>query len=176
MNNKKVLIIGGVIIFVFLIAVGVLYFVGNQRQKGMEGETSINGASLSDIGNIPVPEIGEIPENESVSVPVSVTEAAKGVSAKLRTFNISAENGKFIRPTVIVDKNDTVHINFTAVDDDYDMTVPDYGLKQVVREGETKPLEFRAEKEGQYVYYCELCGGMNSEAKGYIIVKPSTSN
>ncbi len=175
MNTKKILQIAGVALLVLAVVLGAVYAIklsgnrtGEQIGENQAGETS---------GDIPegteVPELGAAPEDESIAVPVSVSDAAKGTSeAQLRTFLITAEGGKFTPSTVIVYKNDTVHIDFTAKDREYDITVPDYGLMQRVKAGETKPLEFRAEKEGKYTYYCELCGGLGSEAKGSIIVMP----
>lgn len=154
-----------------LVVFGIVFAVKtwqNQASEEIEGEE----LSFAEIEKIEVPELGAEPEDESFAVPVSVADAAPGITTNhLRTFLISAENGEFTPSTVIVYKNDTVRINFTAVDGTYDITVPDLGLKQTAEEGETKPLEFRAEIEGAFVYYCELCGGESSTAKGRIIVK-----
>ena len=120
--------------------------------------------------NTKVPELGDKPTDEDIAVPVSVAPSAPGVETKLRTYNIKGENNVFEPSTVIANVGDTIHINFTAVDKTYDITVPDYGLKQSAAKGETKILEFQAVNEGQYLYYCELCGGQNSSAKGYIII------
>lgn len=121
--------------------------------------------------NIKIPEMGEQAET-GVAVPVSVTDAAPGVSAKLRTFNIKAENGLFDPSTIIVKIGDTVHVNFTAVGKTYDITFPDYGMKQTAKAGETKILEFQAVSEGKFTYYCDSCGGIDSKSIGYMIIAP----
>ncbi|MFA5052717.1 MAG: cupredoxin domain-containing protein [Parcubacteria group bacterium] len=175
MSNKRIFIIGGIVIFAFLVVVGILYYFGNNSRGKLGGE-STGDAFLEELENIPVPEMGETPSNESVAVPVSVREAVEGASEQIRSFLVSVEKEKFTPSIVSVNKNDTVHINFTAVDDDYDVVVPDYGLSQRMRRGETKTIEFRAETEGTHVYYCESCGGLDSQAKGYIVVKSSTPN
>jgi len=174
-STKRILQIAGIAILVLAVVFGAVYAVRFASNRGAEqGDESQQRETSGDIPEgTEVPEEGAVPEDESVAVPVSVQEAAKGAGeAQLRTFLITAEGGKFTPSTVIVYKNDTIHINFTAKDGEYDITVPDYSLKQTVRSGETKPLEFRAEKEGKYAYYCESCGGMDSEAKGSIIVMP----
>lgn len=122
--------------------------------------------------DIKVPEEGEAltEAQKDIAVPEVVTSAAPGVSAKFRKFTIKAEGDKFSPSKVIVNKGDTVHIDFTAVDKEYDITFPDYGMKQTAPKDQTKILEFQAVAEGQFLYYCDSCGGLDSEARGYIIV------
>ena len=141
---------------------------GNQTGAGKTPESATRSTVPE---NIKVPEVGEKTDN-SVAVPASVSPAAPGVSAKFRSFDIKGENGVFSPATVIVKKGDTVRINFLAVDKDYDVTFPDYGMKQTAKKGESKVLEFQAVAEGKFAYYCEACGGLTGTAKGYIIVAP----
>lgn len=175
MNTKKFLQIAGIAVLVLAAVFGVIYAVNTSRERA--AERSENEEQSGTRGNIPegaeVPELGADPEDESVAVPVSVTDAAKGIGgSQLRTFLVSAEAGKFMPSTITVYKNDTVHISFTAVDKEYDITVPDYGLYRTAKKGETVPLEFRAEQEGQFVYYCDVCGGAGSGTEGRLIVIP----
>ncbi|MCK9497375.1 MAG: cupredoxin domain-containing protein [Candidatus Colwellbacteria bacterium] len=180
MDNKKILIVGGVIAGFLIFAIALIYLLNkpsvNPENAGLEaGEEQ--GFPTSETRSeaptdIEVPELGDEVGDGSVAVPVGVTSAAPGVEAQLRTFNISAENSAFKPSTIIVNQGDTVHINFTAIDGIYDMTMPDYGLKQTANEGQTKVFEFQAASYGQYVFYCESCGGIDSDTKGYIIIKP----
>lgn len=176
MNTKKILQIVGLVVLFSIIVFGIIYALNvlRDRRAKTNPETTEGGGLEIEVS---VPETGEKPENESIAVPVSVADAATGVTdSHLRTFLISAEDGKFTPSVIIVYKNDTVHINFTAIDGEYDITVPDYGLQQITQQGETKPLEFRAEKEGEFAYYCELCGGPSSGVGGKIIVKAQSED
>jgi plastocyanin len=172
LSNKKLLI--GILAIIVLVAlVAIFYYQGAKIKKSSNTTTQKNetnqGVAEPVPENVKVPEKGEsVPEG--VAAPEVVTEAAPGVSAKFRSFDIKAENNKFNPSTVIVRLGDTVHINFTAQDKDYDITFPDYGMKQTAKKGETKILEFQALIPGKFTFYCELCGGLNSTAKGYIIV------
>jgi plastocyanin len=184
LSNKKLLI--GILTIIVLVAlVAIFYYQGakikkssntttqkNETNQGVEVQSPQTPQSQTAE---PVPENVKVPEKgesvpEGVAAPEVVTEAAPGVSAKFRSFDIKAENNKFNPSTVIVRLGDTVHINFTAQDKDYDITFPDYGMKQTAKKGETKILEFQALIPGKFTFYCELCGGLNSTAKGYIIV------
>ena len=172
MKQKNIFIIGGIII-VFLIVIGV-YFQSEKENgesviSGQEGISGSKTAFSVPEGTV-VPEQGEEGISEEVAIPVNVTNAAPDVEAKFRSFDISAENDKFVPSNIIVNLGDTVHIDFTAVDKSYDITFPDYGMKQVSQKGETKILEFQAVEEGKFAYYCESCGGLDSTTKGYIFI------
>ena len=56
------------------------------------------------------------------------------------------------------------------MDKDYDLTIPDYGIKKLVKKGEKGVVQFMAVAEGKFLFYCESCGGADSSAKGYIVV------
>ncbi len=108
----------------------------------------------------------------NIAVPKVVIPAAPGVSASLRVFDISGNGGVFTPSTVTAYVGDTVHINFTAVDKAYDITFPDYNMKQTAQKGETKVLEFQATNAGKFTYYCDSCGGLKSNAVGYMEIVP----
>jgi len=180
MTKKRIILI---ITAVVAIIVGItlfFYFMSDLKtppveiQSGQQTQQDINTQSLTRSEapkDVKVPEAGENVAVD-VAIPVSVSKAAPGVSAKLRVFNISAQNDLYSPSTVIIKAGDTVHINFTAVDKTYDITFPDYGMKQIVNKGQTKVLEFQAVTTGKFTYYCALCGGLGSKAIGYVIVAP----
>ena len=119
-----------------------------------------------------VPEMGE-QTTEDVAVPTNVQQAAPGVSAKDRTFTIEAKAGKFNPSTIIVKTGDTVRITINAVDKEYDFVLPDYGFAtQPIAKGASTFLAFQALTSGKFIFYCKLCGGVDSTAVGYVIVSP----
>lgn len=126
--------------------------------------------------NIIVPDMNtELSEEEKkeVALPTVVVEAAPGSDAKFRDFNISAENDTFTPKKIIANVGDTVHVDFTAVDKDYDIVFPSYDMMQTAKKGQTKILEFQALQEGSFTYYCSACGGPTSGPNGsFIIVQP----
>jgi plastocyanin len=178
MDNKRILLIGGIVIVVLALAITLVYFLRVKAPTKNPGDSSALGGNefvASETReevpeNIQVPDLNSQVEDDSIAVPIGVTDAAPGVKAQLRVFNISAEGGLFKPSTVIANKGDTVHINFTAVDKSYDMVLPDYGMKQTADKGETKVFEFQAVMTGKFTYYCDSCGGLDSQTKGYIII------
>lgn len=112
-------------------------------------------------------------EKKEIALPTVVVPAAPGVESKFRDFNISAENDVFVPSKIIANVGDTVHVDFTAVDKDYDIVFPSYNMMQKASMGQTKILEFQALQEGSFTYYCSSCGGPESGPKGtFIIVRP----
>lgn len=122
--------------------------------------------------DIVVPEMNQklADSQKDIAVPTVVTTAAPGASTQFRSFNISGDGGKFFPSKIIGRVGDTIHINFTAADKDYDIVFPSYNMKQTAKKGETKVLEFQALQEGDFTYYCQLCGGPTSAAQGHIII------
>lgn len=53
------------------------------------------------------------------------------------------------------------------------MGLVDYDINIVVDPGETKTVEFVADKPGVYAYYCtNFCSALHQEMQGYLLVKP----
>ena len=83
-----------------------------------------------------------------------------------------------ITPTKIeVNQGDKVTIYLTNIEQTTDelhgFGLLEYNLNVVVDPGETKTIEFIADKPGVYAYYCtNFCSALHQEMQGYLIVKP----
>lgn len=122
---------------------------------------------------IQVPGVGELlppAQQKEIAVPDTVLPSAPGSVSNFRNFNISGEGGEFVPKTVIARLGDIININFTAVDQDYDILFPSNGMSQSAKQGQTKFIQFQAVSEGSFLYYCVSCGGPDSQASGKIIV------
>ncbi len=192
MDKKKLyILIGAAVVVIIAIIIGVVlgssssssnYPSGSESQNN---PTNASGAPITGPGSSAtwneVPKDIVIPDqntatssvSKDIAIPSVSIPSAPGVSATLRVFNIKGEGGLFTPSTVAAYTGDTVHINFTAVDKTYDITFPDYNMKQTAQKGQTKVLEFQAQAVGKFAYYCDACGGLNSKALGYIIVAPA---
>jgi hypothetical protein len=104
-------------------------------------------------------------------VPVAVDPASG--SANFRSYNIKIDKNKFTPDTVIVNQWDTVRINFTSVDRDYDVKQPDFGFAVAIPKGTSGVWESSASGGGTFKFYCVACGGPESGPAGYLIVKAS---
>lgn len=83
-----------------------------------------------------------------------------------------------IEPTKIeVNQGDRVVIHMTNIEQTTDelhgFGLLEYNINVVVDPGETKTVEFVANKPGVYAYYCtNFCSALHQEMQGYLIVKP----
>lgn len=188
------MVVGGVVIIVIAIIIGIV--VGrststpssNTGAPGPAGSAAGAGGPTTGPGSTAtwqeVPKDVVIPDQNAtatsvpkdVAIPKVSIPAAPGVDSSLRVFTITADGGKFTPSTIAAYTGDTVSVKFTAVDKTYDITFPDYGMKQTAQKGQTKVLEFQAQAVGKFAYYCDSCGGLKSTAVGYIIVAPTTSH
>jgi len=194
MNGKKTWMVIGIVVIIALIIVIVALngkkaktiqtiepaVPASEEQAVQPTTPSTLGTNIQDQFRVEVPKDIKVPEvNEKLSeeqakviaVPTVVTAAAPGVTEQYRSFNIQANGGVFTPSSVIGNVNDTMHINFTAVDKDYDIVFPSYNMSQTAKKGQTKVLEFQAVQEGSFTFYCETCGGVNSATKGSISSK-----
>jgi nitrous-oxide reductase len=49
----------------------------------------------------------------------------------------------------------------------------EYNINVVIDPGETKIVEFVADKPGVFAYYCtNFCSALHQEMQGYLLVKP----
>jgi len=193
MKKQKLLIILGAVIVIALVV--VIISTRQSGPKNVSEQAELNNPEIiSESGletkplqeaepkdqfrsevpkDIKIPEVNEVLSEEQkkeIAVPTVVTEAAPGVESKFRSYDISGDGGKFIPSKIIAKVGDTVHVNFTAIDKDYDIVFPSYNMKQIAKQGQTKILEFQALQSGNFVYYCEMCGGPESSTKGSFII------
>lgn len=165
MENRKIWIGVGVAVAVILLA----WLAYRSEGPAPEGEGMTPTRSEVPAGTV-VPEKDSANISGNVAIPEMVTAAAPQAEAKFRSFDLRVEGDKFLPDTVAVNMGDTVHVNISAVDKDYDFVQPDYGLRGVLPRSQTKILEFQATSEGKYTLYCAKCGGPEKGPVGYIIV------
>jgi len=172
--NKNLAIIVVVIVVVVVALLFIFVWRGPQKigapTPGTPGTGSATRQSIAS-GTVAVPEVGakDVPQN--VAVPQNVLPAAQTGAAKLRTFSIRANNDEFSPDTVIVNLGDTVRLDLTAVDKNYDFFQPDYGLKNSsIGKGQTAHVAFQATAAGKFTFYCVSCGGPAKGPVGYLEV------
>ena len=182
--EKKTLITDSIIVAaVILIAIVLFLWWGDKSRNvvpsvrdttgvktSAEEEKSRTSAPLTAPVHVPDENDSSVPAN--VAVPEIVSPAASGREEKSRVFEITIANNKFSPDTVISRMGDVVKIKFTAVDKDYDVVQPDYGVSLSVPKTETKQMQFGVTIAGKFTIYCPSCGGPEKGPIGYVIVSP----
>lgn len=132
----------------------------SEKYQESESTTSKTTSSLT--------QTQEQPSN--VAIPEEAVPASPGESdTKSRTFNLTIKNNKIIPKEIRVYVNDIVDISVVAVDKDYDLSIPEYGLKTEIKKGKSSKIQFQAYNPGKFTLYCSLC---SPEFKGLLLVKP----
>jgi plastocyanin len=190
-NKKKIILILGLALILILVAL-IIWQLKTGANKPMPIE-KVDNPFLPDTSQssttprdweetdtrkavpegVTVPEMNTvIPDNlkDQIAVPEASVPVVAGSESQLRIFSVRAEADKFIPEKIIVNSGDTVHIEFSAIDKDYDLTLSGYNMKQSAKKGETKSLEFQALRDGDFIYYCQACGGLQSGPQGHIII------
>jgi len=177
----RIIIIVVVVVVIVFVALIVMFASRTSPAQGPGGETAtatttapvaVPGTRAAVSGTIVVPEKGATDVPENVAVPTVVGPAGPATSASFRSFDVRAVGDAFVPDTINVYQRDTVRINMTAVDKDYDVTQPDYGFKVLVPKGATKPIEFGATASGKFTFFCAACGGPEKGPVGYLVVAP----
>ncbi|MBZ5700633.1 MAG: Sec-dependent nitrous-oxide reductase [Acidobacteriia bacterium] len=93
------------------------------------------------------------------------------------TVKMIAVRSHFEPWKVEVNQGDTVTIHLTNIEQTTDelhgFGLNEYNINVVVDPGETKTIEFVANKAGVFPYYCtNFCSALHQEMQGYLLVKP----
>ena len=103
---------------------------------------------------------------------MSVVRSGTDVTVKMVAVRSSFEPNK-----VEVNQGDKVTIHLTNIEQTTDelhgFGLGEYNINIVVDPGETKTVEFVADKPGVFPYYCtNFCSALHQEMQGYLLVKP----
>lgn len=88
-----------------------------------------------------------------------------------KEFTINAENWNFDPKTIEVNKGDRVILHLNGVDGIHGLALPAFDINEEIRAGQTKTIEFVADKAGEHTFYCNVpCGSGHSHMKGILVV------
>jgi plastocyanin len=190
-NKKKIILIFGLGLIIILVAVMIWQLktdtnqlaptetVNNPFVPGEGASTTPRDWAETDVRKeVPVGVVVPEPTStvpailkDKVAIPETTAPANPGgTDAMTRAYSVRAEADKFIPEQIIVNLGDTVQVNFTAIDKDYDVVLSGYNMKQNIKKGDTRLFEFQALQDGDFIYYCQTCGGLETGPKGHIIV------
>ncbi len=141
--------------------------------------------SAQPTGGVVVDTISEKATSETVTQPETVvvtepeytssnivetlpTETAKDV----KEFAITAKNWEFLPSEIRVNRGDKVKFTVTSEDIDHGFAIAEFGIKEKIEGGETKTIEFVADKQGTFIYFCSVpCGTGHIKMKGKFVVE-----
>lgn len=103
---------------------------------------------------------------------VSASQQAQEEPAPLKEFNMTAKQFEFIPNKIEVNKGDNVRLNIKSIDVAHGFGLPEFNINERLEPGREVSVEFVADKEGTYTFFCTVyCGTGHAGMKGTLIVK-----
>lgn len=160
---------------VFVVVAAIVGFFG---QRGTTpGSAPVSGTPGPGVGGSTKQSQGTsyyspvIPAGAALTKPTMSSPAAPGADESLGIFNMTASHAGFNPSTVTVKMGSVVQIRLTALDENYDFSMPYQGLYSSVAQGETHQIGFGATTVGTFEFFCrDLCP--HGKIQGKVIIIP----
>jgi|TARA_B100001971_G_C18088562_1_gene482229 cytochrome c oxidase subunit 2 len=108
------------------------------------------------------------PPPEDESLPTEVEPPAPAVNE----IEVIAKQWEFIPNPITVSKGDNVRLKIKSIDVAHGIAIPDFGISQRLNPGETEIVEFTADREGSFGFFCNVaCGSGHRSMTGTLIVE-----
>lgn len=147
------------LLFATLLVIPMLTLVGCQKDNT---PTSTNTNSAASTTN----------SSAAKNTNASNTVSEEGTSTEKKEFDIEASEFAFTPDTITVKEGDTVVLHITAKDTDHGISIPEFGVSETLKPGETVDVEFVADKTGEFTMSCNVfCGSGHSTMTGTLIVE-----
>ena len=103
---------------------------------------------------------------------IMVLSLSVSKAQEVKTFELKADDYKFIPDTITVNKGDQVIIKAIAIDKDHGIGIKAFDIEQSLPKGKWVTIEFTADKKGEFPIRCTIfCGWKHFWMKGKLIVK-----
>ncbi len=88
------------------------------------------------------------------------------------TFSMTAERFRFTPDEIHVKAGTLVHIDLKSINGTHGFKLGDFGIDESIDEGQTKAIEFYAQKKGEFTFRCShFCGIGHFGMTGEVIVE-----
>ena len=106
--------------------------------------------------------------NQSAAMPPNLDR----MNVPKANFSMTAERFRFTPDAIHVKAGTLVHIDLRSTNGTHGFKLSDFGIDESIDEGETKSIEFYAEKKGEYTFRCShFCGIGHFGMTGHVIVE-----
>ncbi|MBI3651365.1 MAG: cupredoxin domain-containing protein [Acidobacteria bacterium] len=106
----------------------------------------------------------------SAGAALGLTRPAGEAPAQV-VVKITAKKFKFEPGKITVHQGDQVKLLVTSVDVDHGIGLSEFGIDRKVKKGTTETIEFVADKEGKFTFFCSVfCGDGHPDMAGELIV------
>ena len=93
-------------------------------------------------------------------------------SEDVKEFKITAKRCSFEPSVIEVNKGDKVRLTVESLDVPHGFSILEYGINERLDPGKEMKIEFTADKQGTFTFFCSVfCGSGHTGMKGKIIVR-----
>ena len=93
------------------------------------------------------------------------------LTGEIITFDIIAKQFSFDPSYIEVNKGDKVILNVQSIDVVHGIRISEFGVNAFLEPGETVKVEFIANKQGEFDFFCNVyCGNGHNNMRGRLIV------
>ena len=176
--RQKITLVVSVIVVAVLVIAGSLTRKKGEPKPGPEPGNETEKVVLQDEKDITVPAtteeekifIPEVPRFAVPTKPIEETTADEESGAMFGTFRLAINKYGYEPNSITVKQGDVVQIEVSAIDEEYDFSIPYNGIYQAVKKGETKTVSFRAFDAGTLSFKCrDYCPESGEEGKFIVI-------
>lgn len=158
------------IVIIIVLGIAGYSFFGAQ-QTTLENAVPAPGSKGIDEMTV-FPKTTEQTDQFSKSELIVESEVQPELETQLREFDIIARRFEFEPSTIMVNQGDTVKLNITSIDTVHGLAISEFGVNVTLPVGQTKTIEFVADKTGSFTMYCSVyCGSDHLNMKGTLMVK-----
>ena len=122
--------------------------------------------------SIDVENLENTDEDMSVDEEENTEEEPTEEVSTTKEFDIIAKQWDFSPSTVEVNEGDTVILRVKSIDVKHGFFLSTFGVNENLNPGETKTIQFVADRKGTFPFYCSVfCGAGHTDMDGSLIVK-----
>ncbi|MDO8557497.1 MAG: cupredoxin domain-containing protein [Candidatus Jorgensenbacteria bacterium] len=168
----------GLIVALVLVIIGIAAAGFFARQKAaLPGTGGTTQTATSTNERPAVPEIipaftPEVPKNAALTPPAVDIKPDPGETKRQGFYGVKATKNGYDPAVLTVGRGNIVTIDFTAVDNAYDMFSESFGFYITAPKGETKQISFKAGTVGSFLFECRDHCPSGGKIQGQLIVIP----
>lgn len=147
MSKNKILLI---VVIIIIILIGAFYIYKKPGNQPITENTQVNTPANDQSDNSATLET--INDQAIEAAPAEIQSASE-----VKEFNVSGANFSFSLKEIKVKKGDKVKIVFTNNEGFHDLIIDEFNVNtSQIKAGESKTVEFIADKTGIFEYYCSV--------------------
>jgi cytochrome c oxidase subunit II len=158
-----------IIISIILMIVTVFIVMGCGSEPAPAAQIEVPPEGQEEVEEMVVDDEDEMEEQEEET---EVEEPMEVAASTTKEFTIHAKQWEFEPATITVSEGDTVILHLTSDDVSHGYSISEFGVHSSFSSGETKTVEFVADKKGTFTTKCSVpCGSGHGSMTGTLIVE-----